>query len=209
MNRVDFDDRPDLFMARIREKNFERRGILFTDGPRLGDDYGTVLSVIPWIRHLLPNATCYNHIRKASLEMNAFIDSIVKKHLDSHDDGLVTDEMILALVDFFFPATFDPNNSPTVGTPTPQPTSPSQDAREIGDGTLDDSIKLSFAEATLRESLRIDTLVPSGMSHVVLHDTTLRGYDIPKGTLLMLGLTDIHNQRDVWGDPELFRIPCF
>lgn len=33
MNRVDFDVRPDLFMARMREKNFERRGILFTDGP--------------------------------------------------------------------------------------------------------------------------------------------------------------------------------
>lgn len=33
LNRVEFDNRPDLFLARMREKNFQRRGIFFTDGP--------------------------------------------------------------------------------------------------------------------------------------------------------------------------------
>lgn len=71
--------------------------------------------------------------------------------------------------------------------------------------TLDDRVYLPYTEATLREAMRIDTLVPSGIGHMALQDTTLQGYDIPKGTILMLGLDAIHNQRDIWGDPEVFR----
>uniref|UniRef100_A0A8D8FIQ5 Probable cytochrome P450 304a1 n=1 Tax=Culex pipiens TaxID=7175 RepID=A0A8D8FIQ5_CULPI len=71
--------------------------------------------------------------------------------------------------------------------------------------SLDDRINLPYTEATLREAMRIDTLVPSGIAHVAQQDTTLRGYDIPKGTILMLGLDAMHNQQDVWGDPDVFR----
>lgn len=122
--------------------------------------------------------------------------------------------MILAVVDFFFPAISGATTQLALLLErlllNPHVLAKMQAEIDdvVGHGrlpTLDDRIKLSYIEATLRKSLRIDTLVPSGMPHVALHDTTLRGYDIPKGTLLMLGLTDIHNQRDVWGDPEVFR----
>lgn len=33
LNRVEFDGRPDLFLARLREKDFLLRGIFFTQGP--------------------------------------------------------------------------------------------------------------------------------------------------------------------------------
>lgn len=71
--------------------------------------------------------------------------------------------------------------------------------------TLDDRVKLPYTEATLREALRIDTLVPSGISHVALEDTKLRGYDIPKGCFVLLGLDVIHNQKEFWGDPDSFQ----
>lgn len=71
--------------------------------------------------------------------------------------------------------------------------------------SLDDRINLPYTEATLREGMRIDTLVPSGIAHVALENTTLRGYDIPKGTIIMPGLDAMHNQQDVWGDPYRFR----
>lgn len=71
--------------------------------------------------------------------------------------------------------------------------------------TLDDRINLPYTEATLREAMRIDTLVPSGVAHMAMKDTTLRGYDIPKDTILVLGLDSIHMQKDIWGDPERFR----
>ena len=71
--------------------------------------------------------------------------------------------------------------------------------------TLDDRTQLAYTEATLREAMRIDTLVPSGIAHRVQEDTTLRGYDLPKDTLVLIGLDAIHNQREYWGDPERFR----
>lgn len=54
---------------------------------RLGDDYGTVLSLIPWLRHLFPNGTHYNQIRKASMGVNAFIETVIQKNLASYEEG--------------------------------------------------------------------------------------------------------------------------
>lgn len=39
---------------------------------------------------------------------------------------------------------------------------------------------LPYIEATIRESMRYDTLVPSGLPHTATADTKFMGYDIPK-----------------------------
>lgn len=39
---------------------------------------------------------------------------------------------------------------------------------------------LPYLEATLREIMRFETLVPSGLPHRALNDTSFMGYDIPK-----------------------------
>ena len=39
---------------------------------------------------------------------------------------------------------------------------------------------LPYTEATLRETMRFDTLVPSSVPHKALVDTHYMGYDIPK-----------------------------
>lgn len=39
---------------------------------------------------------------------------------------------------------------------------------------------LPYVEATIRESLRHETLVPSGLPHTATADTTFMGYNIPK-----------------------------
>lgn len=39
---------------------------------------------------------------------------------------------------------------------------------------------LPYTEATIREILRIETLVPSGLPHQAVVDTTFQGYTIPK-----------------------------
>lgn len=339
LNRTEFDNRPDLFLARMREKNFQRRGIFFTDGKdwkeqrwfilrylrdygfgrrfeeleaetnseiqsmiemirygakydhekdfidsdgyvkcpnvlmacfanaflyvlsgerlfradaaplfetgkhamvfqRLGDDYGTVLSLIPWIRHLFPNGTHYNQIREASMGVNAFIESVIQKNLAGHEDGHVRsfldlyfqemkktapkeegfgfqyDQLVLGVVDFFFPAISGATTQMAMLFErlllNPEVVAKMQAEIDdvVGHGrlpSLDDRSNLPYTEATLREAMRIDTLVPSGIAHVATQDTTLRGYDIPKGTIMMLGLDAMHNQPDVWGDPDVFR----
>ncbi|XP_001867634.2 probable cytochrome P450 304a1 [Culex quinquefasciatus] len=339
LTRVEFDGRPDLFLGRLREKTFERRGILLTDGPdwkeqrwfmlrylrdfgfgrrfaelevetdceirtliemvrygakyehegefiapdgsvkcphvlfgcfantflyvlsgeridraeaaplfevgkhalaflRHGDDYGTVLSLIPWIRHLFPHASNYTRLRNASMGLNAFIESVVRKHLDSYEEshvrcfldlyfqemkkvepkkegfGFQVDQLIVALADFFVAAIAGVSIQLSLLfqrlllNPIVLSKMQAEIDNVVGHGrlpTLDDRINLPYTEATLREAMRIDTLVPSGFAHMAQQDTTLRGYDVPKGTILMLGLDAIHNQWDIWGDPEVFR----
>lgn len=53
--------------------------------------------------------------------------------------------------------------------------------------------------------MRFETLVPSSVPHRSMCDTTLGGYQIPKDTAVMIGLFSMHNDKDVWGDPENFR----
>lgn len=42
------------------------------------------------------------------------------------------------------------------------------------------SISLSYVEAVLRESMRLDTLVPNNVPHKALRDTKIGGFDLPK-----------------------------
>lgn len=41
-------------------------------------------------------------------------------------------------------------------------------------------VSLPYVEACIRETLRHDTLIPSGLPHTATADTTFRGYNIPK-----------------------------
>lgn len=44
---------------------------------------------------------------------------------------------------------------------------------------------MPYTEACLRESMRYDTPLPSGIPHKVLTDTTLAGYSLPAGIFLV------------------------
>lgn len=71
--------------------------------------------------------------------------------------------------------------------------------------TLDNRIDMPYTEATIRENMRYDTPLPSGIPHKVLKDTTLGGYFIPEGTVMMPGIYAMHIDKELWGDPESFR----
>lgn len=64
---------------------------------------------------------------------------------------------------------------------------------------------LPYLEATLREIMRYETLVPSGLPHRALEDTKFEGYDIPKGSLVYASLYACHKDPSTWNQPELFR----
>ncbi|KAL9898144.1 putative cytochrome P450 304a1 [Glossina fuscipes fuscipes] len=71
--------------------------------------------------------------------------------------------------------------------------------------TVDDRQFMPYTEATVREILRIETLVPSNVPHKTLEDTQLMGYNIPKDTIIIPSLYAYHNDAKVWGDPLVFR----
>ncbi|XP_072030709.1 cytochrome P450 2U1-like [Amphiura filiformis] len=67
------------------------------------------------------------------------------------------------------------------------------------------SDKLPFTKATIMEVQRIASIVPMGVPHVAATDTTLRGYFIPKGTMIISNLWAIHHNQDTWDEPEKFK----
>ncbi|XP_049797832.1 probable cytochrome P450 304a1 [Schistocerca nitens] len=70
---------------------------------------------------------------------------------------------------------------------------------------LNDRPNLPYTEATLRETMRFQTLLPIGIPHLALDDAKVKGYNIPKGTVVVTNLWSMHMDKDVWGDPDRFR----
>ncbi|XP_055696654.1 probable cytochrome P450 304a1 [Lutzomyia longipalpis] len=223
----------------------EEQGILFETGRRgvqfqaAGDDYGKLLSVIPWIRHIFPDKSDYINLRDGNGGIYDYIKSIIDRHIETfdetHDRNFIDlyiqqikaqekegtenpyfhyEQLILICVDFFFPA--------LTGVPVTlalffqrllyQPEILAKMQKEIdevvGRGrlpSLDDRINLPYVEATVREIMRFETLVPSSIPHKALVDTKFMGYDVPAGSFVVPGLYALHNDPDVWGDPHVFR----
>lgn len=78
----------------------------------------------------------------------------------------------------------------------------------VGQGRLpelNDRINLSYTEATIREILRFETLVPSSIPHKAIEDTTFLGYTIPKGCFMIPSLYALQELDPIWKDPDVFR----
>lgn len=54
---------------------------------KAGDDYGKLLSVLPWIRHVFPEKSDYINLRDGNEGLYKFIKLIVDKHLETFDDS--------------------------------------------------------------------------------------------------------------------------
>ncbi|XP_053946868.1 probable cytochrome P450 304a1 isoform X1 [Anastrepha ludens] len=95
---------------------------------RKGDDYGKMLSIMPWIRHVFPSWSAYDVLTTANKFIFEFFEKIIDHHIDTYDensernfidlyikqmkmdheqgqtDVYYRTQFILALVDFAFPA---------------------------------------------------------------------------------------------------------
>lgn len=69
---------------------------------------------------------------------------------------------------------------------------------------ISDRSQLPYTEATILETLRMSSIAPV-VSHCTTKDTTLNGYDIPKGTRVLANLYSVAFDEDYWGDPKSFR----
>ncbi|XP_073731688.1 cytochrome P450 2B4 [Misgurnus anguillicaudatus] len=70
--------------------------------------------------------------------------------------------------------------------------------------SMDDRDKLPYTYATVHEIQRCANIVPLGVVHETTQPTKLRGYDIPKGTMISANLTAIFNDKMNWKCPDTF-----
>ncbi|CAH1233498.1 CYP2U1 [Branchiostoma lanceolatum] len=70
---------------------------------------------------------------------------------------------------------------------------------------LSDREATPYTEATIHEVMRMGSISPLSLPHATTADTTLRGYQIPKGTWIMPNLWALHHDPATWGDPDVFR----
>ncbi|PVF92957.1 cytochrome P450 [Serendipita vermifera] len=68
-----------------------------------------------------------------------------------------------------------------------------------------DRANLPYTEAVFKESVRIRHSMPLSIPHVNTEDEIIRGYFIPKGTIIHQCTMAMFHDPKVWKDPEVFR----
>lgn len=65
--------------------------------------------------------------------------------------------------------------------------------------------RMPYTEAVMYETYRISSVLPSSVLHSTLTDVNFRGFDLPKDTIILPNLYQVHHDEKYWGDPECFR----
>ena len=70
--------------------------------------------------------------------------------------------------------------------------------------SLSDRPNLPLIHATIMETLRLGNLAPLAAPHATLTDTTLCGYRVPKGTIVLPNTESVHLDPNCWENPTEF-----
>uniref|UniRef100_A0A673FU46 Vitamin D 25-hydroxylase n=1 Tax=Sinocyclocheilus rhinocerous TaxID=307959 RepID=A0A673FU46_9TELE len=69
---------------------------------------------------------------------------------------------------------------------------------------LEDKQRMPYVEAVLHEVLRFCNVVPLGIFRTTSQDAVVRGYTIPKGTMVITNLYSVHFDEKYWSNPSIF-----
>lgn len=134
---------------------------------------------------------------------------------DSTNEGLVTDQHIIMLMNEIFIASMV-NIANTLSwallylihNPSIQDLLHQELDQVVGPNRLpdiDDRNSLPYLEATINETMRIASVTPFSVPRKTTVDTTLQGFDIPKDTTVFTNLWSLHHDPDFWDASNDFR----
>ena len=69
---------------------------------------------------------------------------------------------------------------------------------------LDDRPHLPLVQATIMEALRLGNVAEAAIPHYTLKDTSLCGYRVPKDTVVLVNLMNVHLDPNCWENPNSF-----
>ncbi|XP_069156797.1 cytochrome P450 306a1 [Procambarus clarkii] len=71
--------------------------------------------------------------------------------------------------------------------------------------TMEDAHLLPYTQASILETQRLRSILPLGIPHGTTQELTIDGYRIPKGTMLLPLLWQVHHDPDTWSNPDQYR----
>lgn len=64
---------------------------------------------------------------------------------------------------------------------------------------------MPYLEAVILETLRMSSLAPFGLIHRLLENIEFEGHTFYKDMILIANIYHVHNDKEFWEDPEVFR----
>jgi len=183
-------------------------------------------------RHIFPEMTGWNKQKEVVEETYSLMRDIVKHHKETFDEDNLrdfvdvylkemrtspdisfTEEELLVVSMDMFTAGSETTSTTLAWAVNYMITHPEIQARVqaeidtvLGDRppSLEDKEALSYTVATIMEIQRVAAIAPMALPHRAMSDINIRGYKIPKDTMIWCILYHIMRDPDYWTDSDTF-----
>ena len=68
-----------------------------------------------------------------------------------------------------------------------------------------DTKNLPYLQWIVLETLRLYPVAPTNIPHMTSDDCILAGYDVPRGSMLLVNVWSMHRDPSIWEAPEMFK----
>uniref|UniRef100_A0A8C8YTC8 Cytochrome P450 family 2 subfamily J member 2 n=1 Tax=Prolemur simus TaxID=1328070 RepID=A0A8C8YTC8_PROSS len=187
-------------------------------------------NIFPWIMEFLPGShhTVFRKWEKLKLfvsemienhkrdwnpdETRDFIDAYLKE-MAKATSSFHEENLIWSTLDLFFAGTETTSTTLRWGLlylaryPEIQAKVHAEIDRVLGQGqqpSMAARESMPYTNAVIHEVQRMGNIIPLNVPREVTVDTTLAGYHLPKGTMIMTNLTALHRDPTEWATPDTF-----
>ncbi|XP_051855520.1 cytochrome P450 2J4-like [Antechinus flavipes] len=191
-----------------------------------------LFNIFPWIMKLLPGP--HKTFIKEWKKIESFVEQVIKQHkedlnpeepqdfIDAYLKELSKDNihssfneknLVFCTLDLFFAGTETTSTTLRWALlymalyPEIQGKIQEEIDRVIGQSrqpTMADKENMPYTNAAVHEVQRMGDILPFNVPRMAAFDTTLAGYHVPKGTIVLINLTALHRDPKEWATPETF-----